>query len=101
MTKRTRRKKEEQKMDPRGIEPRTTPMLREYYTTKPQAHLLVTKPTIVVVKPHSSTLLQQLADSLHQTRSIASERDAVVLSLIGTEPTLSLISSAIDLPHPA
>ncbi|KAJ5241358.1 uncharacterized protein N7469_002949 [Penicillium citrinum] len=27
-------------MDSRGIEPRTTPMLREYYTTKPQAHLL-------------------------------------------------------------
>ena len=25
------------KMDSRGIEPRTTPMLREYYTTKPQA----------------------------------------------------------------
>ncbi|KAI0483272.1 hypothetical protein GGR56DRAFT_623619, partial [Xylariaceae sp. FL0804] len=24
-------------MDSRGIEPRTTPMLREYYTTKPQA----------------------------------------------------------------
>jgi hypothetical protein len=27
-------------LDSRGIEPRTTPMLREYYTTKPQAHLL-------------------------------------------------------------
>ena len=27
-------------MDSRGIEPRTTPMLREYYTTKPQAHLI-------------------------------------------------------------
>ena len=27
------------KMDSRGIEPRTTPMLREYYTTKPQAQL--------------------------------------------------------------
>ena len=27
-------------MDSRGIEPRTTPMLREYYTTKPQAHLM-------------------------------------------------------------
>jgi hypothetical protein len=24
-------------MDSRGIEPRTTPMLREYYTTKPRA----------------------------------------------------------------
>ena len=24
-------------LDSRGIEPRTTPMLREYYTTKPQA----------------------------------------------------------------
>ena len=29
-----------QKMDSRGIEPRTTPMLRGYYTTKPQAQLL-------------------------------------------------------------
>ncbi|KAJ5569483.1 peroxin-11B Pex11B-Penicillium chrysogenum [Penicillium hispanicum] len=28
------------KMDSRGIEPRTTPMLRGYYTTKPQAHLM-------------------------------------------------------------
>ena len=28
------------KLDSRGIEPRTTPMLREYYTTKPQAQLL-------------------------------------------------------------
>jgi hypothetical protein len=28
------------KMDSRGIEPRTTPMLREYYTTKPQAQLM-------------------------------------------------------------
>ena len=27
-------------MDSRGIEPRTTPMLREYYTTKPQAQLI-------------------------------------------------------------
>lgn len=27
----------DKKMDSRGIEPRTTPMLREYYTTKPQA----------------------------------------------------------------
>ena len=26
-------------MDSRGIEPRTTHMLSEYYTTKPQAHL--------------------------------------------------------------
>ncbi|KAI0392841.1 hypothetical protein F5Y17DRAFT_338511 [Xylariaceae sp. FL0594] len=26
-------------LDSRGIEPRTTPMLREYYTTKPQARL--------------------------------------------------------------
>ena len=34
------RKEIKQKMDPRGIEPRTTPMLREYYTTKPQAHSL-------------------------------------------------------------
>ncbi|KAJ5651446.1 uncharacterized protein N7484_005169 [Penicillium longicatenatum] len=31
---------EDKKMDSRGIEPRTTPMLREYYTTKPQAHLM-------------------------------------------------------------
>ena len=29
-----------QKMELRGIEPRTSPMLREYYTTKPQPHLL-------------------------------------------------------------
>ena len=27
-------------MDSRGIEPRTTHMLSEYYTTKPQAHLV-------------------------------------------------------------
>ena len=27
-------------MELRGIEPRTSPMLREYYTTKPQPHLL-------------------------------------------------------------
>jgi hypothetical protein len=27
-------------LDSRGIEPRTTPMLREYYTTKPQAQLI-------------------------------------------------------------
>ena len=27
-------------MDSRGIEPRTTPMLREYYTTKPQARVI-------------------------------------------------------------
>ncbi|KAJ9481231.1 hypothetical protein VN97_g12262 [Penicillium thymicola] len=27
-------------MDSRGIEPRTTPMLREYYTTKPQAQFI-------------------------------------------------------------
>ncbi|KAI0419173.1 hypothetical protein F5X98DRAFT_83139 [Xylaria grammica] len=26
-------------LDSRGIEPRTTPMLREYYTTKPQARI--------------------------------------------------------------
>ncbi|KAI1426299.1 hypothetical protein F5Y12DRAFT_742704 [Xylaria sp. FL1777] len=26
-------------LDSRGIEPRTTPMLREYYTTKPQARV--------------------------------------------------------------
>ncbi|KAI8631172.1 hypothetical protein F5Y19DRAFT_473571 [Xylariaceae sp. FL1651] len=33
-------------MDSRGIEPRTTPMLREYYTTKPQArlHLVCIRP---------------------------------------------------------
>ncbi|KAJ5112784.1 hypothetical protein N7532_000829 [Penicillium argentinense] len=31
-----------EKMDSRGIEPRTTPMLRGYYTTKPQAQLLKT-----------------------------------------------------------
>ena len=30
-------KKSQKDMDSRGIEPRTTPMLREYYTTKPQA----------------------------------------------------------------
>jgi hypothetical protein len=30
-----------QLMDSRGIEPRTTPMLREYYTTKPQARVVV------------------------------------------------------------
>ena len=30
-------KNKNKKMDSRGIEPRTTPMLREYYTTKPQA----------------------------------------------------------------
>ncbi|KAJ5150289.1 peroxin-11B [Penicillium atrosanguineum] len=29
------------KMDSRGIEPRTTPMLREYYTTKPQAQFIL------------------------------------------------------------
>ena len=35
------RKKAKQKdLDSRGIEPRTTPMLREYYTTKPQAQLI-------------------------------------------------------------
>jgi hypothetical protein len=28
------------KLDSRGIEPRTTPMLRGYYTTKPQARLV-------------------------------------------------------------
>ncbi|KAJ9484752.1 hypothetical protein VN97_g8612 [Penicillium thymicola] len=34
-------KKQNQKdLDSRGIEPRTTPMLREYYTTKPQAQLI-------------------------------------------------------------
>lgn len=32
-----RRKQEQKGMDSRGIEPRTTPMLREYYTTKPRA----------------------------------------------------------------
>jgi hypothetical protein len=32
--------REQKDMDSRGIEPRTTPMLREYYTTKPQALLL-------------------------------------------------------------
>jgi hypothetical protein len=28
-------------MDSRGIEPRTTPMLREYYTTKPRARVSI------------------------------------------------------------
>ena len=36
------------KLDSRGIEPRTTPMLREYYTTKPQAHF-DDKPVLQVV----------------------------------------------------
>ena len=27
-----------------GIEPRTSPMLREHYTTKPQPHLVTTQP---------------------------------------------------------
>jgi hypothetical protein len=43
-----RNHKNGKKMDSRGIEPRTTPrlffdekmMLREYYTTKPQAHII-------------------------------------------------------------
>jgi hypothetical protein len=30
-----------QKMDLQGIEPWTTPMLREYYTTKPQARCVL------------------------------------------------------------
>lgn len=30
-----------EEMDSRGIEPRTTPMLRGYYTTKPQARFVV------------------------------------------------------------
>ena len=33
-------------MDSRGIEPRTTPMLREYYTTKPQAQLDERRPDL-------------------------------------------------------
>jgi hypothetical protein len=31
----------QKEMDSRGIEPRTTPMLREYYTTKPRALVIV------------------------------------------------------------
>jgi hypothetical protein len=31
----------QKEMDSRGIEPRTTPMLREYYTTKPRALVVV------------------------------------------------------------
>ena len=31
--------KKTKKMETRGIEPRTTPMLREYYTTKPHPQL--------------------------------------------------------------
>jgi hypothetical protein len=38
-------------MDSRGIEPRTTPMLRGYYTTKPQAHLLENTPFLWYIKP--------------------------------------------------
>jgi hypothetical protein len=30
-------RRQQKEMDSRGIEPRTTPMLREYYTTKPRA----------------------------------------------------------------
>ena len=29
------------KMEQLGIEPRTSPMLREHYTTKPQPHFLI------------------------------------------------------------
>ena len=38
--KRVKEKEEKEKMELRGIEPRTSPMLREYYTTKPQPHLM-------------------------------------------------------------
>jgi hypothetical protein len=36
----TQREKQKE-MDSRGIEPRTTPMLREYYTTKPRARIVM------------------------------------------------------------
>ena len=39
------------RLDERGIEPRTTPMLREYYTTKPFAleyHAFMNSPYIIV-----------------------------------------------------
>ncbi|KAJ9488541.1 hypothetical protein VN97_g4746 [Penicillium thymicola] len=39
------------KMDSRGIEPRTTPMLREYYTTKPQAQLDERDRPLMLCKP--------------------------------------------------
>ena len=37
---RAEKKQKQKDLDSRGIEPRTTPMLREYYTTKPQAQLI-------------------------------------------------------------
>ncbi|KAJ5753345.1 uncharacterized protein N7511_007498 [Penicillium nucicola] len=43
--------RKQKRMDSRGIEPRTTPMLREYYTTKPQAQLDVRTGDLVLDKP--------------------------------------------------
>ncbi|PYH78045.1 hypothetical protein BO82DRAFT_166971 [Aspergillus uvarum CBS 121591] len=36
----SQQKLDPKKMELRGIEPRTSPMLREYYTTKPQPQLM-------------------------------------------------------------
>ena len=48
-------KEKTQKMELRGIEPRTSPMLREYYTTKPQPHLLKDGPHFFSYKPNQDS----------------------------------------------
>jgi hypothetical protein len=51
----------QKEMDSRGIEPRTTPMLREYYTTKPRARGVELLYSMVIGRIGSDIVLAQLA----------------------------------------
>ena len=57
-------------MDSRGIEPRTTPMLREYYTTKPQARVLE------IICPYEATCC------MHCISELARSEDTRVLNWV-------------------
>ncbi|KAJ9484715.1 hypothetical protein VN97_g8651 [Penicillium thymicola] len=60
------------RMDSRGIEPRTTPMLREYYTTKPQAQFDGRGSLLTCHKPKQLFFLKLLGQGQLLTRYLQS-----------------------------
>ena len=69
------KQKTKRKLDSRGIEPRTTPMLREYYTTKPQAQLYISRREIMYHEPDAKLLSMPRQKMYPENMPIATVRD--------------------------